>query len=245
VDAITRDDDRLLFLRLRAEGSSSDREQAVRRYLPLARSLAHRYWHSGEPIEDLEQVACVGLLNAIDRFDPDLGTRFSTFAVPTIVGELRQHFRDHTWALRPPRRLQELSVRIEHARDDLVPALGRLPTVAELSERLCTAHELILQALEVGVARHTVPFDGPWWADGEGPQAQCGGDDDDGYERAEERALLVSLLRSLSPQDAEIVLLRFREELTQDAIARRVGVSQMHVSRVLCRSLVRMRDAAA
>ena len=136
-------------------------------------------------------------------------------------------------------------MRIEQARDDLVPSLGRAPTVAELSDRLCAAQELILQAVELGVARHAVPLDGPWSADGEGPQGQLSGHDDDGYARAEDRALLVSLLRALSPQDAEIVLLRFREELTQDAIARRVGVSQMHVSRVLCRSLVRMRDAAA
>ena len=211
----------------------SDREQAVRRHLPLARSLAHRYWHSGEPIDDLEQVACVGLLNAIDRFDPDLGTRFSTFAVPTILGELRQHFRDHTWAVRPPRRLQELSVRIEHARDDLVSSLGRQPTVDELADRLCAPQELVLQALEIAVARNTVPLDEPWSAD------------DDGYARAEDRAELVSLLRALSRQDAEIILLRFHDELTQDAIARRVGVSQMHVSRVLRRSLVRMREAAA
>jgi RNA polymerase sigma-B factor len=240
VDAITQHDDRLLFARLRAEGRAADREQAVQRYLPLARSLAHRYWHSGEPIDDLEQVACVGLLNAIDRFDPDAGTRFSTFAVPTILGELRQHFRDHTWALRTPRRLQALSVRIEHARGDLVPALGRQPTVSELSDRLGAAQELILQALEIAVARHTVPLDGAGSADGD-----RGGHDDDGYARAEDHALLVSLLRALSPQDAEIVLLRFREDLTQEAIAQRVGVSQMHVSRVLCRSLVRMRDAAA
>ena len=222
MDATTHNDDR-----------PQDREQAVRSYLPLARSLAHRYWHSGEPIEDLEQVACVGLLNAIDRFDPDLGTRFSTFAVPTILGEIRQHFRDHTWAVRPPRRLQALSVQIEHARDELVSSLGRQPTVAELSERLCAAQELVLQALELAAARHTVPLEGSWSAD------------DDGYARAEDRAQLVSLLRALSPQEAEIVLLRFHDELTQDAIARRVGVSQMHVSRVLRRSLVRMRDAAA
>jgi RNA polymerase sigma-B factor len=222
----------------------SDREQAVRRHLPLARSLAHRYWHSGEPIDDLEQVACVGLLNAIDRFDPDLGTRFSTFAVPTILGELRQHFRDHTWALRPPRRLQELSVRIEHARDDLVSSLGRQPTIDELAERLCAPQELVLQALEIAVARHTIPLDAPR-QDGEGPDERRSGRDEDGYARAEDRAELVSLLRALSPQDAEIVLLRFHDELTQDAIARRVGVSQMHVSRVLRRSLVRMREAAA
>ena len=221
----------------------TEREQVVRRHLPLARSLAHRYWHTGEPMEDLEQVACVGLLNAIDRFDPDLGTRFSTFAVPTILGELRQHFRDHTWALRPPRRLQELSVRIEHAREDLVPSLGREPTVAELSDRLGAAQELVLQALEIAVARHTIPLDAPR-QDGEGPDERRSGRDEDGYARAEDRAELVSLLRALSPQDAEIVLLRFHDELTQDAIARRVGVSQMHVSRVLRRSLARMRDAA-
>ena len=160
MDATSQHADRQLFARLRADGGSADREHAVRRYLPLARSLAHRYWHSGEPIEDLEQVACIGLLNAIDRFDPELGTRFSSFAVPTILGELRQHFRDHTWALRTPQRLQALSVRIEHARDDLVPSLGRQPTVAELSDRLCAAQELILQALEIADARHTVPLDG-------------------------------------------------------------------------------------
>jgi RNA polymerase sigma-B factor len=244
VDAITQHDERQLFARLRTERSASDREQAVRRYLPLARSLAHRYWHSGEPMEDLEQVACIGLLNSIDRFDPDVGTRFSSFAVPTILGELRQHFRDHTWALRTPRRLQALSVRIEHARDDLVPSLGRQPTVAELSDRLCAAQELILQALEIAVARHTVPLDGSSSEDGEGPEHRSGCDDD-GYARAEDRAQLVALLRALGPLDAEIVLLRFRDELTQDAIARRVGVSQMQVSRVLRRSLVRMRDAAA
>ena len=136
-------------------------------------------------------------------------------------------------------------MQIEHARDDLMPSLGRQPTVAELSDRLCAAQELILQALEIAVARHTVPLDGPWSEDGEGPDEQRGGRDDDGYARAEDRAQLVSLLRALSPQDAEIVLLRFHDELTQDAIARRVGVSQMQVSRVLCRSLVRMRDAAA
>jgi len=244
VDAITQYDERQLFARLRTEGSASDREQAVRRYLPLARSLAHRYWHSGEPMEDLEQVACIGLLNSIDRFDPDVGTRFSSFAVPTILGELRQHFRDHTWALRTPCGLRALSVRIEHARDDLVPSLGRQPTVAELSERLCAAQELILQALEIAVARHTVPLDASSSEVGEGPE-HGSGRDDDGYARAEDRAQLVALLRALSPLDAEIVLLRFRDELTQDAIARRVGVSQMQVSRVLRRSLVRMRHAAA
>ena len=234
MDATTRHEDRVLFVRLRAEGSASDREQAVRRYLPLARSLAHRYWHSGEPIEDLEQVACVGLLNAIDRFDPELGTCFSSFAVPTILGELRQYFRDHTWPLRAPQRLQTLTLRIERLRDALVPTLGRQPTVAELSERLCAAQELILEALEVSAAHHTVPL-----------ESHDRNGHDSGYARAEDHAELVSLLRALGPGDAEVVLLRFHDELSQDAIARRVGVSQMQVSRILRRSLAQMRDAAA
>jgi RNA polymerase sigma-B factor len=236
VDATTRHDDRRLFTRLRAEGGASDREQAVRQYLPLARGLAHRYWHTGEPMEDLEQVACIGLLNAIDRFDPDLGTRFSSFAVPTILGELRQHFRDHTWALRAPQRLQALTLRIERVRDDLVPSLGRQPTVAELSEHLCAAQELILEALEVAVARQAVPLDTPSSED-------RNGHDEDGYARTEDHAELVSLLRALRPEDAQVVLLRFHDELSQDAIARQVGVSQMQVSRILRRSLARMRDA--
>ena len=225
-------------MRLRAEGSASDREQAVRNYLPLAHGLAHRYWHSGEPMEDLEQVACVGLLNAIDRFDPDLGTRFSSFAVPTILGELRQYFRDHTWELRAPQRLQTLSLRIERVRDDLVPSLGRQPTVAELSQHLSAAQELILEALEATAARQAIPLEAPWSRNG-------GGRDEDGYARAEDRAELVSLLRGLSPEDAKVVLLRFHDDLSQDAIARQVGVSQMQVSRILRRSLARMRDAAA
>ena len=236
MDATTRHDDRRLFTRLRAEGGASDREQAVRQYLPLARGLAHRYWHTGEPMEDLEQVACIGLLNAIDRFDPDLGTRFSSFAVPTILGELRQHFRDRTWALRAPQRLQALTLRIERVRDDLVPSLGRQPTVAELSEHLCAAQELILEALEVAVARQAVPLDSPSSED-------RNGHDEDGYARTEDHAELVSLLRALRPEDAQVVLLRFHDELSQDAIARQVGVSQMQVSRILRRSLARMRDA--
>jgi RNA polymerase sigma-B factor len=227
-------EERLLFARLRADGSSASRERTFRRYLPLAHGLAARYRCSGEPIEDLEQVAGIGLLNAIDRFDPDRGSAFSSFAVPTILGELRRHFRDRTWAVRVPRRLQELTLRIEPARDELTTELGRPPTIAELAERLDAGEEPILQALELAVTRHAVPPPD----DGDLP-----GRVDDGYARAEDRALLAPLLATLSAEDAEIVLLRFRDDLTQDAIARRVGISQMQVSRVLYRSLGRLRDA--
>jgi RNA polymerase sigma-B factor len=239
VDPTTETRERLLFTRLRAVSSPADRERAVRRYLPLARSLAHRYRHTGEPMDDLEQVACIGLLKAIDRFDPDRGVAFSSFAVPTILGELRRHFRDRTWALRVPRALQELSLRLETARDALTPALGRQPTIAELSEELDASEEQILQALELASAQRTDPLDA-----GEDDAARAmPGHIDDGFARAEDRAVLAPLLGTLSARDAEIVLLRFREDLTQDAIARRVGVSQMQVSRVLTRSLARLREA--
>ena len=240
MDLTRQHEEHLLFSRLRAGGDPADRERAVRRYLPLARSLAHRYRYSGEPTEDLEQVASLGLLNAIDRFDPARGAAFSSFAVPTILGELRRYFRDRTWSLRAPRELQELTGRIEGARDELTSSLGRQPTIAELSERLGVTEERILQALELVLAFHTVPLDG---GPSDGDTTDTPGRIDDGYARAEDRAVLAPLLGTLSARDAEIVLLRFRDDLTQDAIARRVGVSQMHVSRVLSRSLNRLREA--
>jgi RNA polymerase sigma-B factor len=233
----------MLFTRLRAHGGPEQREQLLRRFLPLARSLAARYRRSGEPLEDLEQVASIGLLNAIDRFEPERGVAFSSFAVPTILGELRRHFRDRTWALRVPRRLQELGGQIEHARDELTSSLGRQPTVHELADRVQTDAETILQAIELNVARSAVPLAGPPGAGDTEPHSVPGAVDD-GYARAEDRAVLAPLLATLSAQDAEIVLLRFREDLTQDAIARRVGVSQMQVSRVLHRSVAQLRDAA-
>jgi RNA polymerase sigma-B factor len=243
VDPNSHYEERLLFTRLRAHGSAEQRERVFRRYLPLARSLAARYRRSGEPLEDLEQVASIGLLNAIDRFEPARGTAFSSFAVPTILGELRRHFRDRTWALRVPRRLQELGVQIERTRDELTSSLGRQPTVHELADRLETDAESILQAIELTVARSTVPLAGPPGA-GDTDAHHVPGAVDDGYTRAEDRAMLAPLLAKLSAQDAEIVLLRFRDDLTQDAIASRLGVSQMHVSRVLLRSVTRLRDAA-
>ena len=242
MDATTQNEERRLFTSLRADPSPAARERAFQRYLPLARSLAGRYRHSEEPIEDLEQVASIGLLKAIDRFDPGRGIAFSSFAVPTILGELRRHFRDTTWALRVPRQLQELTLRIEHARSELTNQLGRQPTIPELSEHLEAREELILQALDLMVAKYTLSLDVP--DDDDTPAEPAPGNVDDGYARAEDRATLAPLLATLSAADAEIVFLRFREDLTQDEIARRVGVSQMHVSRVLYRSIARLRGAA-
>ena len=242
MDVTTQNEERRLFASLRSDSSQAARDRAFQRYLPLARSLAGRYRRSEEPIEDLEQVAGIGLLKAIDRFDPDRGAAFSSFAVPTILGELRRHFRDTTWALRVPRQLQELTLKIERARGELTNLLGRQPTIAELSDHLDSRDELILQALDLMVAKYTLSLDEP--DDDETPAEPPPGNLDDGYARAEDRATLAPLLATLSAADAEIVLLRFREDLTQDAIAQRVGISQMQVSRVLYRSIARLRDAA-
>jgi RNA polymerase sigma-B factor len=210
-----------------------ERERAVRRYLPLARALAARYRHSDEPLEDLVQVACIGLLKAIDRFDPERGTAFASFAVPTILGELRRHFRDHTWAVRVPRDRQELYLRIERVRVELGSTLGRPPTVAELAKHLGAGEERVLQALELGRVCRAEPLETA------APVV------DDGFERAEDRAMLDELLRVLTPHEAQVVRLRFHEDLTQDAIAARLGINQMKVSRTLHRSLARLREAAA
>jgi RNA polymerase sigma-B factor len=222
-----------------------ERDEAVRRHLPLARRLARRYRYTGEPLDDLEQVACIGLLNAIDRFDPTRGTAFATFAIPTILGELRRHFRDRTWAFRVPRQLQELSFKLERARDVLTVTLGRQPTVAELATHLDVGEELVLQALELALVQLPVPIDGSPPGDDDDELDRSPGRLDDGFDRAEDRAVLGPLLHTLPAGDARIVALRFCGDLTQDAIAQRVGASQMHVSRVLRRSLAKLRDVAA
>jgi RNA polymerase sigma-B factor len=234
-------DERELFTRLRAAPTPANREEAVKRYLPLARGLAARYSYSVEPAEDLQQVAAIGLLNAIDRFDPDRGAAFTSYAIPTILGELRRHFRDRTWALRVPRSHQELTVRMERARDELATSLGRHPTIAELSRRLDVDQELILQLVDVSTARRTLPLTR---RPAESEDAEMPGRLDDGYRRVEDRAVLTRWLESLSARDAQIVLLRYSADLTQDAIARRLHVSQMSVSRALRRSLARFHEAA-
>jgi RNA polymerase sigma-B factor len=231
-----------VFVRLRAAPTAANREAAVKRYLPLAHALAARYGHAAEPMEDLQQVAAIGLLNAIDRFDPDRGTTFASFAIPTILGELRRHFRDRTWAMRVPRGQQELYLALERARDELTVALGHQPTIAQLSRSVGRSQECVLHALELAVARSTLPL-APGGADDEDDH-ELPGELDPGYRRVEDRALLVRLLATLSEREAQILMLRFSADLTQDAIARRLGVSQMYISRVLHRSLTRLRDAA-
>jgi RNA polymerase sigma-B factor len=230
-----------LLRRWREEGDRAARTELAERMLPLARSLARRYVGKGEPLDDLEQVASVGLLKAIDRFDVSRNVRFATFAVPTIAGELRRHFRDRGWMLRVPRDLQELGARVARCREALTRDLGRSPTVAEVAVALDASVEQVLDAVRAGDTYRVMSLDEPL-VDGAGALDIIGGEDE-GYELAEQRVLLRRGLDGLSAREREIVRLRYYEGLTQREIARAVGISQMHVSRLIRRSIDTLRDA--
>jgi RNA polymerase sigma-B factor len=236
-------DDVPLFARLRS-GDAGARDALAARYLPLARSLARRYSRSGEPMDDLVQVASLGLVKAIGGFDPGQGTAFSSYAVPTIVGELKRHFRDRTWTVRPPRALQELTLRVEHAITRLSHVLDRAPTVGELAAELGSSQEEILEALQARDGRSGVSLDAPHNGDEDHPALQDTlGSLDDGFSTAESRATLDSMMAGLSPRSHEVLRLRFEEDMTQAQIGERVGVSQMQVSRLIRQALKHMRDA--
>jgi RNA polymerase sigma-B factor len=239
-------DEAALFRRYSAHRDPTVREELVRRFLPFARSLALRYSGGGEPSEDLVQVASVGLIAAIDRFEPDRGVPFAAFAAPTILGELRRHFRDRVWTLRVPRGLQERIRGVEDTITKLSNDLERSPTVAEIAESLEISDGDVLEALEASGARRTVSLDQPTSGDdpGESSVADRIGDADPAFELVEERAALRSGFRVLSDLEREVLRLRFVEDLTQSKIADRVGYSQMHVSRILRRALDRMRETA-
>jgi RNA polymerase sigma-B factor len=235
------DEIRELLCRWHEDGDRAARAELAERMLPLARSLARRYVGKGEPLDDLEQVASLGLLKAIDRFDVSRDVRFATFAVPTIAGELKRHFRDRGWMLRVPRDIQELSARVVRSREALTRELGRSPTVTEVASALGAGVEQVLDALRAADAYRMMSLDEPL-AEGAGALDAIGGDDE-GYELAEHRVLLRSGLDRLSEREREIVRLRYYEGLTQREIARAVGVSQMHVSRLIRRSIDAMRDS--
>jgi RNA polymerase sigma-B factor len=221
------------------------RDELIVRFMGLARQMAGRYRNRSEPFEDVVQVAALGLIKAIDRFDPDRGVAFSTFAVPTMLGEVKRHFRDRSWSVRPPRDLMELALRVESVADELSAALGRAPSVPELADRLGLSVEEVAEALEAGRSRSAVSLSAP--GGGEDDGAMLGdllGDDDGEFSRAEDRATLDVLLEVLDPQEREVLRLRFDEDLTQTQIAEIVGVSQMQVSRLLRRAIERLGFAA-
>jgi RNA polymerase sigma-B factor len=228
----------------RARRSSAERDAMVERHLGLARHLALRYSDSGEPLEDLFQVASLGLVNAVDRFDPSRGIAFTTFAVPTILGELKRHFRDRGWAIHVPRDLKEAALRVRRA---IAEHHGdRPPTPAELASATGLSLEGVLEALEVAGVQRALSLDAPASSDEDSTATLAdllGGDDAD-LARAHDRTLLESLMRVVTPREREILRLRFAEDLTQSQIGERIGVSQMQVSRILRSALTRMREAA-
>lgn len=222
------------------------REQLVHRYLPLARYAASQYRRGTEPFDDLVQVASVGLLKALDRYDPVRGAAFSSYAMPTMSGELRRHFRDRGWAVRPPRDLQEQALAVEKASEALSRELGRSPTVTELATRIGTDEETVLEAREALTARMASSLSTPTAGQDEDPGLGSRlGADDDGFRKAEHRATLAALTRTLTPREREIVRLRFHEDLTQAEIGRIIGLSQMHVSRLLRMAIDKLRLAAS
>jgi RNA polymerase sigma-B factor len=230
-DRATRSrEDRRLLVQYHEGGDPAARDALVERFLPLARQLARRYQRGGEPLDDLVQVASLGLLKAIDRFDPRRETAFSSFAVPTILGELKRHFRDKGWSVRVPRDLQELAVKVDRVGDQMSRELGRAPTPAEIADGA-------YRAVSLDRPRDDDDEDGAGIADAVGA-------DDPGYSVAEDAATVERLMRVLGDREREVLRLRFEEDLTQSEIGVRVGVSQMHVSRLIRQSVARLRELA-
>jgi RNA polymerase sigma-B factor len=223
--------------------TSRRRDELVRSHLPLARRLAGRYYSAGESRDDLEQVASLGLVLAAKRFDPVRGHSFASFAVPTILGELRRHVRDHGWALHVPRGLQEDVLRVSSARDDLSGSLGRAPTPRELADYIGTSVEAVLEAIEAGAAYVAESLDPPLDPDEDSPRF-LPGVEEPGYALVEYGVSIQPAWAVLSEQERVAVNLRFVEDMTQSEIAARIGVSQMQVSRLLRRALERLQRAA-
>lgn len=236
--------DALLLARYH-DGDAVVREEVVARFLPLARQLARRYARGNEPLDDLFQVASVGLLKAIERYDPARGYAFSTFAVPTIVGELKRHFRDTGWAVHVPRPIQDRLARVNRAIGELSRELGRSPSSSEIADRLECSAEEVVEAMEASTAFDALSLETPRGDDDEGGSyAETVGIDDAGYERVEYAAAIAPAMSAMPPRDQLILKLRFEHDLTQSEIAERFGISQMHVSRIIRRSISRLRTVA-
>jgi RNA polymerase sigma-B factor len=218
------------------------RDELVERYLPLARHLARRYKRGAE-IEDLYQVAAFALVKAVDRFDPDRGIAFSSFAVPTIAGELKRYFRDLGWVVRVPRDVQELKLRLDRMVETLTGELGRAPTPGELADRTGASVEDVIEALGAASAHYPDSLDRPVGEDGEDSIGLLLGDEERGYDHVENVALVDGLLSTLPEREREILRLRFEDELTQAEIGRRLGISQMHVSRLIRQSIAKLQRA--
>jgi len=237
--------DQYLLRRYHIDGDRRAREQLITMYLPLVRSLARRYASRGEHFDDLVQVGAIGLIKAIDRFDLTRGVELTTYATPNIVGEIKRYFRDKGWSVRVPRGLQELNIRLNKMIDELVPKLQRSPTINELAEATSATPEEVLEALESSQAYNSISLQAT--TNGESGDEEGGlldylGTIEDGYATTDDRTTLGPGFSKLEPRERYILHLRFFEGLTQSQIAARVGISQMHVSRLIRRSLEKLRD---
>ena len=243
-DGVLSESDDTLFDRWRRRGDENARAELVRRFLPLVRTLARRYSYTSEPLDDLVQVGSVGLLHALKRYDPHVGSSFRAFAVPTIVGELRRHFRDTAWSVHLPRSLQERTRAVQVAVEALSAKFGRSPTVGEIAERLDASNEQVLEAMEARFAYRVDSLDAPAEPGDERDQWHAAGAEDPGYELAESSVTLQRAMKALPPRELMLIRLRFEEDLSQSEIGRVMGISQMHVSRLLRRALQRMQAIA-
>jgi RNA polymerase sigma-B factor len=236
--------DKELLRRYHVEGDLEARERLIEQYLSLVRSLARRYAHRGEQLEDLVQIGCIGLIKAIDRFDLERGVELTTYATPNIIGEIKRHFRDKGWSVRVPRGLQELNVKLSRLVEELTVKLGRSPTISELAKASGAEEEDVLEALESGRAYSSLSLSSGGGIDDDEDvdPMETIGTDEPRYEIAEEWAVLEPGLRVLDDRERMIIHLRFFEGLTQSQIAQQVGISQMHVSRLIRRALEKIRE---
>jgi RNA polymerase sigma-B factor len=243
--ARAREDHRLMT-RYHHHGDTAARDELVERFLPLARQLARRYQRGNEPLDDLIQVASIGLVKAVDRYDPARGTAFSSYAVPTILGELKRYFRDSGWAVHVPRGMQERVMNVNQAIAKLSRETGRSPTAAEVSKEIGEPPEAVLEAMEAAIAYDAVSLDTPRTSDeDEGDTyADTMGMIDERFELVEYTSAIGPTMRALPERDRLVLKLRFEDDLTQLEIAERIGVSQMHVSRLIRRALKRLRTVA-
>jgi RNA polymerase sigma-B factor len=238
--------ERLLWRQLTQDHDPAAREELVRRYLPFAKNLALRYRGASESFDDLLQVASLGLVNAIDRFDPERGTPFAAFASPTILGELKRHFRDRVWTVRVPRGLHDRMAEVDKAINALTVELQRSPSVGEIAARLVVDPTDVLEVLEANHNRRPLSLDRPVGGEeDESPASEWIGDEDEGFELIEDKLALEGVLPHLDPRERLVLQLRFVDDLTQSQIAERIGHSQMHVSRILRRTLEKIREEVA
>ena len=243
-DAKERDELRTKFEQYAKTRDRSLRDQLITAHMGLAEYLARRFTNRGEPLDDLVQVASLGLLKAVDRFDPERGLEFSTYATPTIVGELKRHFRDKGWAVRVPRRVQELHLRLGSVVSTLSQELGRSPTIGEIAHAAAVSEEEVLEAIEAGHAYRFTSLDAPAGGDEDASLSSQLGSEDQNLIDSEHRVTLSPLIAQFPARERTILHLRFFEGLTQSEIAGRLGISQMHVSRLLARSLAQLRAQA-